>query len=139
MYFYIEFKLRYLKNLELFLIRVKELFEPIVLRKKADGFLLFLKAFSWEIDLSVTLGDFTVKNAKIGKGNLYLTENGLSRNEIYCAADIHNYMCHIYVQKDFQIRTLIKQLLIKYQIFTKLPQISHIHKNRNFLSIIGTF
>ena len=28
-YFYLEFKLRYLKNLKLFSIRVKELFEPI--------------------------------------------------------------------------------------------------------------
>ena len=36
---------------------------------------------------------------------------------------------------DFQIRTLIKQFLTKYQIFKKLPQISHIHKNRNFKSI----
>ena len=48
MYFYLEFKLRYLKNLKLFLIRVKELFEPIEVRGggKGDGFLLFLKAFS---------------------------------------------------------------------------------------------
>ena len=40
-YCYLEFKLRYLKNLKLFSIRVKELFEPIVLRKKGDGFMLF--------------------------------------------------------------------------------------------------
>ena len=59
-YCYLEFKLGYLKNVKLFLIRVKELFEPIVLRKKGNGFLLFLKAFSWEIDLWVTLGDFMV-------------------------------------------------------------------------------
>ena len=39
---YLEFKLRYLKNLKLFSIRVKELFTPIVLRRKGDGFLLFL-------------------------------------------------------------------------------------------------
>ena len=45
-YCYLEFKLRYLKNLNFFSIRVKELFEPIVLRRKDDGFLLFLKAFS---------------------------------------------------------------------------------------------
>ena len=43
---YLEFKLHYLKNLKLFSIRVKELFEPIVLRKKGDGFLLFEKACS---------------------------------------------------------------------------------------------
>ena len=69
MYCYLEFKLRYLKNLKLFLIRVKELFEPIVLqkKKKGDGFLLFLNVFSWETDLWVTLGDFTVEDAKFGK------------------------------------------------------------------------
>ena len=36
------------------------------------------------------------------------------------------------MQKNFEIRTLIKQLLTKYQILTKLPQISNIHKNRSF-------
>ena len=82
----------------MFSIRIKELFEPIVLqkkkKKKGDGFLLFLKAFSWETDLWVTLGDFMVKIKKIGKGNLYLTENKLSWNEMCCAADNHNYKCH---------------------------------------------
>ena len=37
-YCYLEFKLRYLKNLKLFSIRVKELSEPIVLWRKDDGF-----------------------------------------------------------------------------------------------------
>ena len=56
-YCYLEFILRYLKNLKLFSIRVKELFEPIVVlpqkqnkKKKSDRFLLFLKAFSCETD-----------------------------------------------------------------------------------------
>ena len=31
------------------------------------------------------------------------------------------------------------QLLTKYEIFKKLPQILHIHKNRNFFSIIVIF
>ena len=83
------------KNLKLFSIRVKELFEPIVLRRKGDWFLLVLKAFSQEFDLWITLGDFKVKKCKIGKGNLYLAENRISRNEMWCAADNHNYMCHI--------------------------------------------
>ena len=43
-YCYFEFKLRYLKNLKLFLIRV-ELFEPIVLRTKADGFVCLFVCF----------------------------------------------------------------------------------------------
>ena len=52
-------------------------------KKKDDGILLFLTAFSWETDLCVTLGNFAVKNATwIGKGNLYLTANRLSRNEL---------------------------------------------------------
>ena len=42
---YLEFKFRYLKNMKLFSISVKELFEPTVLRRQDDG-LLFLKAFS---------------------------------------------------------------------------------------------
>ena len=42
-----------LKNLKLLSFRVKELFELIVLRKEADGFLLYLKTFSWETDLWV--------------------------------------------------------------------------------------
>ena len=50
-----------LKNLKLFLIRVKELFEPIVLWRNCDGCLFVLKAFSWEIDLWVTLGEFELK------------------------------------------------------------------------------
>ena len=29
-----------------------------VLRREADGFFLFLKAFSWETDLSITIGDY---------------------------------------------------------------------------------
>ena len=70
-YCYHEFKLRCLKNQKLFSIRVKELFEPIVLqkkkKKKGDGFSLFLNAFSWETNVWVTLGDFTVKNAKLGR------------------------------------------------------------------------
>ena len=65
-YCHLECKLRYLRNLKLFSIRVKELFKPTVLQRKADGFLLFSKSFSWETDLWVTLGDFPVKNTKLG-------------------------------------------------------------------------
>ena len=70
------------------------------MRKKGDGFLLFLLHFSWETDLWVMLGDFMVKNAC--KGNLYLTENRLSWNEMCCAADNHNYMCHTCAKEFFR-------------------------------------
>ena len=63
-YCYLKFKLLCPKNLKLFPIRKKEMFELIVLRKETEGFLLFLKALSWETDLWVTLRDFTVKKKK---------------------------------------------------------------------------
>ena len=31
----------------------------------------------------------------MGKGNLYLTKNRLYWNEMCCASDNHNYMCHM--------------------------------------------
>ena len=81
----------------MFSIRVKKLFEPIVLRgkKKADRFLLFLKAFSWETDLWVTLGDFYGKKRKIEKENLDLSENRVGRNEMICVEHNCTYVCHI--------------------------------------------
>ena len=70
--------------------------------------MLFLKAFSWETDLWVTLGDFTVKkknktkqkNRKIGKGNLYLTEINKVETK-YDVRKIIAIICVTYVQKDF--------------------------------------
>ena len=65
---YTEFKIRYLNNLKLFSVGIKELIEPTVLWKKTDVFLFFcFKALSSETDFLVTLGDFTVKNAKFGR------------------------------------------------------------------------
>ena len=72
MYFYLKFKLRYLENLKLFSIIVKELFEPLVLRgKKRRVFVLFKRHFLEKptfflrnrplSQVLVTLGDFTVK------------------------------------------------------------------------------
>ena len=57
---YLEFKLCYLKNLILFSIRIKELFDPTVLRKKKEkkemGFCCFQNHFLEKTDLWVTLG-----------------------------------------------------------------------------------
>ena len=122
----------------MFSIRVKELFETIVLRKKKPRVFALFESISWETNLWVTLSDFTAKTnkqtnkqnkqtRKIGKGNLYLTENRLSRNEMWCASDNDNNMCHI-CAKNFWIQTLSKELFPKYQFLRKLPQISYIHK-----------
>ena len=47
------------------------------------------KAFSWETNLWVMLGDFKIKIAELGR-NMYLTENRLSWNKMCCASDNHN-------------------------------------------------
>ena len=88
-----------LKKQKLFSIRVNELFEPVVLRKKGDRFLLFLKAFFWETDLWVTLGDFTVKKQKYWEGKSVFNWKSIKLNEMYCAADNSNYMCHTYAKE----------------------------------------
>ena len=56
---------------------------------------------------------------------------------MWCAADNDNNMCHICAQGF--LYSNFTQFLTKYQIFKKLPQISNIHKNHNFLGISGTF
>ena len=56
---------------------------------------------------------------------------------MWCAADNYNDMCHICAKE--LLDSNFKQLFTKYQILMKLSQIRHIHKNRHFLSIIGTF
>ena len=77
-YCYLEFKLRYLKNLKLFSIRVKELFELIVLRNRRRVFALFKSILLRNRSLS-NGSWFYGKKRKIGKTNLYSTENRLSR------------------------------------------------------------
>ena len=51
-----------------------------------------------------------------------------------CAADNHNYMCHI-CAREFLDSNFNQAVIDKYPIFSKLPQISHIHKNHNFLKV----
>ena len=77
-------------KLEIVYIKVKELFEPIVLWKKMMG-----KAFYRKTDLWVMLGDY--EKCKIGKGFVHLTANRLGRKEMRCAADYHKYMNHTYM------------------------------------------
>ena len=57
--------------MKLFSIGVNELFEPIVsivLLRKGDGCLLFFKSIFWrKRSLSDAVGDFALKNAKLGR------------------------------------------------------------------------
>ena len=66
MYCYLEFKLHYLKNLKSFSIRIKELFEPIVLGKRRQVFALFKSIFLRNLSLSKARW-FYSKKCKIGK------------------------------------------------------------------------
>ena len=49
--------------------------------------------FRFELELSSYWQNIKFSH-KIGKGNLNLTENQLSSNEMCCAADNHNNICH---------------------------------------------
>ena len=126
MYCYLEFKLRYLKNLKLFSIRVKEFFEPLILQKqtknkKGQVFALFKNIFLRNRSLSNTTW-FCSKKHKIGKINLHLTENRLSSQITLCKADNHNYMCHIWAKRIFRFELWLISYWQNINFFTKLPQ-----------------
>ena len=65
-------------------------------KKRRRVFALFISIFLRNRSLNITRW-FYGKKCKIGKGKFYryLTENWLSRNEIWFPADNHNYMCYI--------------------------------------------
>ena len=63
-------------------------------------FALFKSIFLRNLSLSNARW-FYGKKRKIGKRNLYLSENRLSRNKILYAANNHNYMYHIMCKRIF--------------------------------------
>ena len=62
-------------------------------KKRRRDLALFISIFLRNRSLSDARW-FCGKKHKIGKENLYLTENRLSWNVMCCASDNHNYMCH---------------------------------------------
>ena len=66
-------------------------------KKMPTGFALFKSIFLRSRSLSNARW-FYGKKHKIGKGNLYSTENWSGGNEIRCAEDNHNYICHTCVK-----------------------------------------
>ena len=106
---YLEFKVGYVKILKSFSI-----FGITVLRGKADGFTALFKAFFWEINLWVALGDFALKTQKIGKGNLHLKKMDFVETK-FAVRKIITVLWVTCVHKNSQIRTLIKHLLTKYR------------------------
>ena len=59
---------------------------------------------------------FYGKKCKTGKGNLYLTENQLSWNEMCCASDNCKYMCHTFA-KEFLNSNFNEAVIDKISIF----------------------
>ena len=68
------------------------------MKKRRQVLALFISIFLRNRSLSDTRW-FYSKKCKIGKGNLYLIENRLSWNEMCCASDNHNYMCHTFAKE----------------------------------------
>ena len=62
------------------------------------------------------------------EGNLYLTENWLCKNEMWCAKDNHYYMYPICAKRIFRFK-------LSRNIYSKFTY----SKNHFFKSIIGTF
>ena len=54
-----------------------------------------------------------------GKGNLYLTENGLSRNEMWCASDNHSNVRHI-CAKELSVSNCNYAVICKISIFKEI-------------------
>ena len=67
-------------------------------KKNRRGFALFKRYFLRNRSLSNARW-FYGKKHKIGKENLYLTENCWSKSKLWCAADNLNYMCYICAKK----------------------------------------
>ena len=78
------------------------------------------------------LGNFSVKNPlKLGRDIRIKLK--IEQVKTKCGAwELITVIHATSVQKNFWIPTFIKQLLRKYQILKKSPQISDIHKNRTF-------
>ena len=64
--------------------------------------------------------------------------NGRSRRHIGLITMQIGLITHVHITyKNFRFKLFTEQSLTKYQILNKLTQISHIHRNRIFLSKIG--
>ena len=77
------------------------------MKKRRRVLALFISIFLRNRSLSDARW-FCGKKRKIGKGNLYLTENRLSWNVMCCASDNHNYMCHTCAKEIFEFELQLR-------------------------------
>ena len=81
---------------------------------------------------------FYGKKCKIGKGNLYLTENRFSWNEMCCASDNHNYMSHI-CAKEFLNSSFNLAVIDKISNFHDIAPNFTFSQKSSFFKYICTF
>ena len=98
------------------------------MKKRRQVLALFISIFLRNQSLSDARW-FYGKKRKIGKGNLYLTENRLRWNKMCCASDNHNYMCQTcakeFLNFELQLSSYwqnikFSQYCPKFHIFTKI-------------------
>ena len=100
-------------------------------------FVLFNSIFLKNRSLTNGRGFYGEKR-KIGKRNLYLSEDQLSRNEIWCATDKHSYTCHV-CAKGFLDSNFNEAVIDKVSNFHEIaPKFTYSQKSY-FLSTIGFF
>ena len=117
-YCYLEFKLSYLKNLKLFSIRVYKriIWACSFVKKRRRVLALFISIFLRNRSVSDARWFYGIKR-KIGKGNLYLTENRLSWNEMCCSSDNHSYMYHTCAKEIFKFELQLEAVIDKISNF----------------------
>ena len=101
------------------------------MRKRRRVLALFISIFLRDRSLSDARW-FYGKKRKIGKGNLYLTENRLSWNEMCCASNNHNYICHT-CAKEFLNSTFNLAVIDKISNFNEIaPNFTFSQKSQFF-------
>ena len=108
-------------------------------KKSRWVYALFKSIFLRNQSFSSARWFYSKKKRQIGKGNLYLTENQFSRNEIWCVLVNHNHIRHICTKGFLALKLQWSRYWQIIIFLTTLPQIPHSHKNCNFKSIIGFF
>ena len=91
------------------------------MKKRRRVLALFISIFLRNRSLSDARW-FCGKKRKIGKGNLYLTENPLSWNVMCCASDNHNYMCHTCAKEFFRFELQSRSYWQKIQFSRYCPK-----------------
>ena len=129
MYCYLGFKLSYLKKPEIvFNLSKRIIWAYSFVKKRQQVLALFISIFLRNQSLSNARW-FYSKKRKIGKGDLYLTENRLNWSEMCCASYNWNYMYHTCAKEFFKFELQwssywqninFSRYCPKFHIFTKI-------------------